>query len=285
MDTTNAVAKPDDDVKLINMWLYGKSSYTVRNYSQAINGLLTHVDKPIRSIGLFDAQEYLNTLDCSAATLALATNAIKSLFTFATELGYTTVNIGKGLKPPKVRSELANRILSEDDVCRMIDLESNPRNHALLRLLYHSGLRVSEIVALKWENIHESKPGAVLDVWGKGEKQRYVPISQEMYAELLRLSGQVSRDRYVFQSRKGKAGTVPMETRQIERIIWEAAKYAGISGNVSPHWLRHSNASHALDNGAPMHVVQQSLGHESLVTTTKYTHIKPGAGTGQYLKR
>ncbi len=285
MDTTNAVAKPDDDVKLINMWLYGKSSYTVRNYSQAINGLLTHVDKPIRSIGLFDAQEYLNTLDCSAATLALATNAIKSLFTFATELGYTTVNIGKGLKPPKVRSELANRILSEDDVCRMIDLESNPRNHALLRLLYHSGLRVSEIVALKWENIHESKPGAVLDVWGKGEKQRYVPISQEMYAELLRLSGQVSRDRYVFQSRKGKAGTVPMETRQIERIICEAAKYAGISGNVSPHWLRHSNASHALDNGAPIHVVQQSLGHESLVTTTKYTHIKPGAGTGQYLKR
>src|SRR5258708_3655754 len=108
MDTTNAVAKPDDDVKLISMWLYGKSSYTVRNYSQAIKGLLTHTGKQVKAIGLFDAQEYLNTMDCSAATLALATNAIKSLFTFATELGYTTVNIGKGLKPPKLRSELPN---------------------------------------------------------------------------------------------------------------------------------------------------------------------------------
>ena len=75
-----------------------------------------------------------------------------------------------------------------------------------------------------------------------------------------------------------------MDTRQVDRIVIEAARRAGIAGNVSAHWLRHANASHALDNGAPIHVVQQSLGHASLVTTTRYAHIKPEAGSSQYIK-
>jgi site-specific recombinase XerD len=75
-----------------------------------------------------------------------------------------------------------------------------------------------------------------------------------------------------------------MDTRHVERLVLDAAKRAGIDGNVSPHWLRHSNASHALDNGAPIHVVKDSLGHSSLVTTTRYAHIKPGAGSSQYVK-
>ncbi len=75
-----------------------------------------------------------------------------------------------------------------------------------------------------------------------------------------------------------------MDTRQVDRLVLDAARRAGIQGNVSAHWLRHSNASHALDNGAPIHVVQQSFGHASLVTTTRYAHIKPGAGSSQYIK-
>jgi integrase/recombinase XerD len=75
-----------------------------------------------------------------------------------------------------------------------------------------------------------------------------------------------------------------MDTRQVERIVLDAAKRAGIDGNVSPHWLRHSNATHATRNKAPLSVVKESLGHASLVTTSRYLHVEPGEGTSQYLK-
>ncbi|HEX4207587.1 MAG TPA: tyrosine-type recombinase/integrase [Ktedonobacteraceae bacterium] len=227
----------------------------------------------------------MDTLTGSDGSNALAINAIKSLFSFAVKFGYMQINLGQALSAPKARDELAQRILSEAEVIRLIDRTTNRRDHALFRLLYHAGLRVSEIVALKWEDVREVETGAILSLWGKGEKQRYVPISQGMYQELLELEGHYQgKDRYVFRSRKGKNGTVPMDTRQVERLTLDAAKRAGIDGNVSPHWLRHSNASHALDNGAPIHVVKESLGHSSLVTTTRYAHIKPGTGSSQYIK-
>jgi integrase/recombinase XerD len=151
--------------------------------------------------------------------------------------------------------------------------------------MYHAGLRVSEVVGLQWAHVRETTDGAVLDIFGKGDEQRYVLISKAMLDELYTLDGRfVGKDRFVFQSRKGKAGTQPMDTRQVDRIVLTAARRAGIQGNVSAHWLRHANASHALDNGAPIHVVQQSLGHASLVTTTRYAHIKPGTGSSQYIK-
>jgi integrase/recombinase XerD len=90
-------------------------------------------------------------------------------------------------------------------------------------------------------------------------------------------------DRYVFQSRESKSGTLPMAERQVNRIVIEAAKRAGVDGNVSAHWLRHSNATHALKNGASLPVVQQSLGHSSLVTTSRYLHISPEEGTSQFI--
>lgn len=289
MDVQNALIpvqeRDEQDMQVISAWLFGKSKQTQKGYRRVAIDMLHRVGKPLRSIALFDVQEYISQLNGEAGTIALAINVIKSLYSFTTELGYTEVNIGKGIKPPKVRSELAQRILTETEVIRMIDRVSKRRDHALLRLLYHAGLRVSEIVGLKWEDVREVGDGAVLSVWGKGEKQRYVPISQEMYSELHELDGRhLGKDRYVFQSRKSKGGTLPMDTRQVERIVLEAARNAGISGNVSPHWLRHSNASHALDNGAPVHVVKESLGHASLLTTTRYSHIKPGTGSSQYLK-
>ena len=217
-------------------------------------------------------------------SLAYHINALKSLFSYATQLGYIEINQGKLLKAPKVRDKLSQRILSEADVIRMIDRTEKKRDHALLRLLYHAGLRVSEIVSLKWQDIQVTGDRVVLDVFGKGDRQRYVLISQDMYNELASLDEQAGSDRYVFQSRESKHGVLPMTARQVDRIVLEAARSASIQGNVSAHWLRHTNASHALDNGAPIHVVQQSLGHASLVTTTRYAHVKPGNGSSQYIK-
>jgi integrase/recombinase XerD len=286
MDTTNAlVTTNQEDVRLIDAWLYSKADTTKRAYKRFAWNMLTAIGKPLRMLTPLEVQEYTMSLTGNAGTLAYEINALKSLFSYATQLGYLEVNIGKLLRAPKVRDNLSQRILSEADMLRMIDRSTNRRDHAMLRLMYHAGLRVSEVVSLKWEHIRETSDGAVLDVFGKGDEQRYVPISKAMYDELRTLDGAyLGKDRYVFQSRKGKAGTQAMDTRQVDRIVLTAARRADIQGNVSAHWLRHANASHALDNGAPIHVVQQSLGHASLVTTTRYAHIKPGTGSSQYIK-
>jgi site-specific recombinase XerD len=277
-----------DDSKLISMWLQLKhSEHTRRAYAHVVDSFRQHTNYiPLAQITLAHLLAYLDGVTGSDANKALHTNVLKSLFTYCSEQfpALFPINYGRPIKAHILRSKLAQRILSEADVIRMIDRTENTRDHAMLHLMYHSGLRVSEVVALKWAQIQASENGAVLDVWDKGEKQRYVPISQAMYDELCTPDGQVGADRYVFQSRKSKGGVLPMDTRQVDRIVLEAARRAGIQGNVSAHWLRHANASHALDNGAPIHVVQQSLGHASLVTTTRYTHIKPGNGSSQYIK-
>ena len=194
-------------------------------------------------------------------------------------------NVARTLTPPAVKDDLAQRILSEADCIRMIDREPNARNHAMLRLLYHAGLRVSEVVNLKWENVRGTDKGAVLDiVLGKGGKTRHVLISQDMHRELLGLNGQVGCDRYVFQSRKGKAGTLPMLPRQVDKIVLEAARRAGIPGNVSAHWLRHSHATHSLKNGARHEVLQNTLGHKSITTTMRYVHLNPDESSSQFIK-
>lgn len=288
MDTTNAlvttVAPSDEDMQVIGSWLLTKQSENTRRaYRRIALALLSHSNKPLQDITIMDTQAYIATVDGENSTVALVTNCIKSLFTFTSQLQYT-LNIGKLLTAPKSRSKLPQRILTETEVIRMIDRETSQRNHAMLRLMYHAGLRVSEVVNLKWEDVRETGNGAVLDVWGKGEKQRYISISADMYRELRTLNGQVGSDRYVFQSRESKAGTLPMDTSQVDRIVLVAAKRAGIDKHVSAHWLRHAHASHALDNGAPIQVVQDTLGHASLVTTTRYAHIKPGTGSSQYIK-
>jgi integrase/recombinase XerD len=280
-----ALTEQDHDDKLILTWLATKASdNTRRAYTRIVNDFMTFVDKPLQTVTLADVQSFLETVEGKASSQALAVNAIKSLFTFGTELGYFTVNVARVVKPPKARSELAQRILTQDQAKAMVNGETNKRNHAILRLLYSSGLRVSEIVALKWSNIRRTDNGAVLDVWGKGDKQRYVLISQSMLDELEALDGRyLGADRYVFQSRESKAGTLPMAERQVNRIVFDAAKKAGIDGHVSAHWLRHSNATHALKNGASLPVVQASLGHASLVTTSRYLHIDPNEGTSQFI--
>jgi integrase/recombinase XerD len=194
------------------------------------------------------------------------------------------MNVGKALKPPKAKSELAQRILSEEQAIRMISLEDNPRNHAMLRLMYHCGLRVSEVVALTWNDLQPRNEGGQCTIFGKGGKTRVVLIGRDMWDELMRLDGRFTGgDRFVFQSRKGKAGTEQMDTSQVNRIVTEAAKRAGIKGNVSPHWLRHAHASHSLDRGAPINLVRETLGHASIATTGKYTHARPNASSSQFL--
>lgn len=185
-------------------------------------------------------------------------------------------------------------ILSEEDAIKLISLENNARNHTLLRLLYHCGLRVSEIVSLQWKDLTARSEGGQITIFGKGGKTRQVLISASMWKELMSLEGRfLGNERYIFQSRKGKAGTQAMDTSMVNRIVEQAAIRATIAiyyddngkkqSHVSPHWLRHVHASHSLDRGAPINLVRETLGHASIATTGKYSHARPNESSSKFL--
>src|SRR3954469_12656104 len=137
------------------------------------------------------------------ATRANATAALKSLFSFAQETGYLRFNLGKVLKAPPVKNMLAERILDEAAVHRMLALETSPRNRALLTLLYGGGLRISEVTGLRWRDLTERDGAGQVTVYGKGGKTRVVLLSAGTWTLLSGLRGAAGLDEAVFRSRKG----------------------------------------------------------------------------------
>lgn len=104
-------------------------------------------------------------------------------------------------------------------------------------------------------------------------------LSPETWCALVALRGEASETAPVFRSRKGGA----LDPSQVRRIVVAAARRAGLAQAVSPHWLRHAHASHALDRGAPIHLVQTTLGHASVATTGRYLHARPSDSSARYL--
>src|SRR5215212_4132938 len=144
-------AQADSDRDLIGMWVARSASpHTRRNYRRQAARFLAFVNRPLALVRLGDMQAYLEGLqEAAPATRANAVAALKSLFSFAQELGYLRFNLGKVLKAPPVKNTLAERILDEAAVHRMLALEAVPRNRALLTLLYGAGLRISEVCGLR----------------------------------------------------------------------------------------------------------------------------------------
>jgi integrase/recombinase XerD len=282
MEYTALIQINEHDQEVISMWLHGRSEHTEHAYNQDVQKLLSFAGKTLQDTTLQDLQRFSDSLDdLSDATRSRTLNAVKSLLSFAHELGYVQFNVGAALKPPKVHTQLAQRILTEEQIINLISAtRDNPRNHALLRLMYYCGLRVSEVCGLKWSDVVERSEGGQISVWGTGSKERNILVVGAMWEELQPLHGDSHLQDYVFRSRKGNT---KLTERQVERIVLDAAQKAGIQGNVSPHWLRNAHASHSLDRGAHINLVRDRLGHASLATTGKYTHARPNASSSQYL--
>jgi integrase/recombinase XerD len=290
---------PDNatDSLVIAMWLKQRPATTQEAYQGDIKALFDFTAKPLQALTLLDLQNFAESLQGQKpATIARKLSAVKSLLTFCYKSGYTSVNVGAALRLPKIQERLAERIMSESQVQRLLALEPDKRNHALLRVMYNAGLRVSEVIALTWNDVQDNPNGGQVRVFGKGGKERYSLISQETYEELLELRGNALDFAPVFQSRKStKSGF--LERGQVNRIVEDAAIRAGIAvytevnkdgqevkrSRVSPHWIRHAHASHAIERGAPLPLVRDTLGHSSIATTNKYSHARPGASSGTYL--
>ena len=270
----------ESDSQLIALWLYGKSAHTQRAYTADVQRLLAYTQKPLAQLTLRDLQAFTGTLgDLSAGSQQRTVNAVKSLLTFGQKLGYLQFNVGAALKAPKSKSHLAERILTESEVHSMIALTTKQRDQLLLRLLYASAGRVSEVCALTWADAKPNGDSGQLTLFGKGGKTRAVKLSKASWQALQAFRQGAADSAPIFLSQKGGH----LDPSQVGRIVREAAHRAGIVGNVSPHWLRHSHASHALDRGASVALVRDTLGHSSLAVTSMYTHAKPNESSALHL--
>jgi integrase/recombinase XerD len=321
-DVAPFVPPDTTDLHFIEMWIHGKGQNTREAYRREAYRFLFFLEQEtpkqatkslLRQVTLVDLQDFADTLNgVKPATKARSLKAVKSLFTYAHKTGFHTINVGAAVNLPKIKRRLAQRILTEEQVHRIIaQEEDHPRNHALLRFLYISGARISEACNLAWKDYQDREFGmgqVTLD--GKGEKERTVLLPESMCQELKalrqweseRLHRSIEDYEPLFLRAHGNGKTKEMEKQGIDpsqahRIVEAAAVGAKVQiyqgeqrrknrlgeievkeitkSRVSPHFFRHAHASHALDRGVPPHVVIATLGHASLEILTAYAHAKP----------
>lgn len=223
---------------------------------------------------VFDTFKTIRTVSTQARLVA----GIHSFYRFLLYHRYIEQDPSELIETPKKEQHLPE-VLSLEEIDKMIaqiDLSKNEshRNRAIIEMLYGSGLRVSELVNLRLSDIYLQE--GYMRITGKGSKQRLVPISAEAtkwfqywLIDRNKLNIKPEASDIAFLNRYGRQLTRAM----IFTIIKQLATAAGITKNISPHTLRHSFATHLLQNGADLRVIQQLLGHESISTTEIYTHV------------
>jgi integrase/recombinase XerD len=277
-----ALPQAHSDDQLIEIWLHGRSVHTQRAYRADIAWFQLGAGKPLPSVTLTDLQGFADSLGdaLAAASRYRILSALKSLLAFGHRIGYLPFDVGRALRLPGVRNRLTERILPEAEIHHILSLEPKERNRVLLTLLYASGVRVSEVCSLYWRDTKANGDGGQITVFGKGDKTRSIQLPASVWKNLEKLRGDAGDDQPLFPSRK-RGG--PLKPLGVLRIVRQAAARAGIDLAVSPHWMRHAHASHALDRGAPIHLVQATLGHASITTTGRYLHARPKDSSGRFL--
>lgn len=279
------LATSDRLEELLQSWLYGRSPHTIASYRNHVQRFLEYVDKPLDAVTLQDVQGWQSSLgNLAPSSQATALAVIKSLFSFGYKTGFLSVNITKLAAFPKVRNLLSEKILTKEEVKLIMENEKNNRNRAILMTLYGCGLRVSELCELRWRDLRKDGNQITMTIFGKGGKTRSLLVPHSVWQMLISLGPDRPLDDPVFTSRQThNNGDRTLSRKRVHGIVRQAAQRVGIPGKVSPHWFRHSHASHSLDRGAPLSLVQQTLGHASISTTEKYLHAKPNDSSGMYL--
>jgi integrase/recombinase XerD len=276
-----ATSATDDD-HLIELWLRKQATdHTRESYGRTIADFRKFVeDRAIRQITLDDMLNFAASLsDQSVATQARKLASVKSLLSFAHKTGYTPFNVGRAIALPKPKETLAERILSEEDIFRLFAAAGNDRDRLLIRTLYVCAGRISEVVGASWRDLQPRAEGGQITLFGKRDKTRVVLIPERLWRDLIESRAGAGEDEPLFKSREGC-----LSRGQAWRIVKKAAKDAGIPWATSPHWLRHAHASHALENGATVKLVSETLGHGSVAITSRYLHARPGESSSQHLK-
>lgn len=222
--------------------------------------------------------EYTNTKH-SARTQARMIATMHSFYKFLIVEGYVPVNIWENIKTPNLPQKLPVYLTVEEVSLLLQGNEKtlqdplDLRNRCMVGLLYATGIRVSELLAIRLEDI--GYQGESIRIFGKGGKERLLPVHEVVLAEIqeytkgLRLNLDKELSPYLFLNYNGKQ----MSRQGFWKIIKKRAKLVGITKDISPHVLRHTFATHLIENGANLRLVQELLGHSAITTTQIYTHI------------
>ena len=271
------------------------SPYTVRNYTTDLLDFFQFLrDKEIDSLKEVDRhvfRDYLSHLmekGFVKASIARKLSAIRSFYRYLLREKIISVSPVATTSSPKLDRRLPS-FLTQEEINRLLEAPdlSTPqglRDRALLELLYASGLRVSELVSLNLEQVNLDTNE--VRVWGKGSKERIVlmgqPAARALTAYLTQGRPELLGEKggnALFLNRYGKR----IIERRVQRILEKYTNIAGIGKRVYPHMLRHTFATHLLDGGADLRVVQELLGHASLSSTQIYTHVSKSQAKKVYL--
>ena len=245
----------------------GYSMRTIKQYCWLISYFLKWVNKDVSQISQRDVENFFKHLvierEYSENTVYLFFRALSSFFN-SINMQHLLKNIDKPKRPKKLPE-----CLTEDEVAKMLAVPTKKRDKVLLRVLYSTGIRISELVSLNKEDV-DFNAGTIRISGGKGKKDRIVVIDDDTLKELNEYLKSRNDDlNALFVSNYKKR----ISTKSVWRIVKNAAKKAGINKKVTPHILRHSFATHMLNHGADIRVIQELLGHSSLATTEVYTHV------------
>lgn len=222
---------------------------------------------------------HLHESGATSRTVARRIAALRRFFVWAIRKGLTTVDPTEAIHTPQTKGRLP-RPLDEATVAALVTSEDadapdwrRARDRAVLEILYGSGLRVSEVCSLQLQSV--SSDGSSLRVMGKGSKERIVPLSAPALDAVRAWLGFRNEVRVeasgnaLFLGARGK----PVARRDVARLLDDACERVGIPGGTHPHALRHSFATHLMDNGADTRSIQELLGHSDAATTQRYTHV------------
>ena len=270
----------------------GVSDHTLRAYSIDLNGFYTLAKEAdgllLSQVTRRHVRRYLAHLHenkASVKTVLRRLSALRSFFKFAIREGLAKENPLEEIESPKREKRLpisisysdVERLLAQPDCGNYLGL----RDRALMELLYSSGLRLSEIVGLNRSDFDAKR--LCLKISGKGKKQRLTPVTQTAADWILKYLEHPERQikmelhvaqidpQAVFLNRWGKR----LNARSVDRNFAAYLKASGLPGKITPHAIRHTIATHWLENGMDLKTIQVLLGHTSLSTTTIYTHVSP----------
>ena len=279
-----------DEGHLVNLWLAGRPASTLAVYRPVAEEFLrTLQDRPggLRVVTVAEVVRWVEGLAGEPATRARKVATIKSLLTFSWRTGYVLHNVGRAIQCVKVPSKLHTRFVEEPAIKALFAAASG-RDRVFLRLMYYSGARLKELCMLTWRDV--AQPGRV-SLLGKGSKTRTVVVPLKVLDEVLVLKprGAAPSDPVFCSKRDPREPLGVRDAREIvysarDKVLDDPTSKGLVPENMSPHFIRHTHSVHAIDGGAPLHVLQHSLGHASLSTTSVYLHVRPNEGSATYLK-
>ena len=250
------------------MKLRGFTPITIKHYLTHNNRFLDYVDKIPSEINQKDIKEYLAHLIADKkqkpASVSLTLSSLK--FFYETIL---KKKIFEDIKPPKKENKLPT-VLTKQEIRKMLTIVKNPKHQLLIEFLYSSGLRVSEAVAMKVNNLDTAESmGRVIA--GKGRKDRHIILSKTLLKHLKAYLKERKYDsQYVFP---GEGGKGHISIRMAQRVVNTTAQKAGIKRRIFCHALRSSFATHLLEEGTDIRIIQELLGHANIATTERYTKV------------